>query len=224
MPQYVLEATSLSKTYRRGRRSVDAVKDVDLSISRGEFAAVVGPSGCGKSTLLYLLGGLTRPTDGEVLMAGRLTAALSDRELALLRQRHVGFVFQRFNLMPALSARANVELPLRIRGDGRASRREVSALLERVGLAEMAGRRPSELSQGEEQRVAIARAIVHNPDILFADEPTGNLDSENARLVLELMRELNDAGQTVVLVTHDAEAARYASRTIRMKDARIVSA
>ena len=222
MTQCVIEATSLSKTYRNGRRSVEAVKDVDLAIGSGEFVAIVGPSGCGKSTLLYLMGGLTRPTGGQVRIAGQVTADLSDRALALMRQRHVGFVFQRFNLMPALSARANVELPLRISGDGRAGRREVTALLERVGLAEMAGRRPSELSQGEEQRVAIARAVVHNPAILLADEPTGNLDSENARTVLELMGELNDAGQTVVLVTHDAEAARCASRTIRMKDARIV--
>ena len=222
MTDYILQCTDLHKVYSAGRRSVEAVRGVDASVPRGEFVAVVGPSGCGKTTLLYLLGALARPSQGEVLIAGQPTGKLGDRRLTLLRQRHVGFVFQRFNLIPALSARANIELPLRIRGDGHAGRDEVLALMERIGILEVASRRPSQLSQGEEQRVAIARAVVHRPDVLMADEPTGNLDSENARRVMELLRDLNEAGQSVVLVTHDMDAARYASRIIRMTDGRIV--
>jgi len=218
----ILETKGLCKSYYIGRREIPVLREVDLKVAGGEFVSVVGPSGCGKSTLLYLLGGLTRPTRGSVFIAGADTSRVADRTLVALTRRHIGFVFQRFNLLAALSAYDNVGMSLRVRGNGAVAKREAAKILKRVGLADRMQRKPSELSAGEEQRVAIARALVHKPEVILADEPTGNLDSENAKNILELFQELNADGQTIVLVTHDVVAADVAGRTIRMKDGKIV--
>ena len=219
----VLEARNLAKTYETGGAKVLGLRGVDISIERGEFVAVMGPSGCGKSTLLNLLAGLDRPTAGEVRLDGVRIDGLSETDLARLRRRKVGFVFQFFNLVPTLSAVENVELPLLLVGRRRrAARRSANELLTDLGIAEKQGAAPAELSGGQQQRVALARALANRPDVVLADEPTGNLDSASARDVLGLFREARGRGQTLLLVTHDASVASAADRVIRLRDGLVV--
>jgi len=219
----VLRASGLRKEYGKGAGMVRAVDGVDLDVAGGETVAVMGPSGCGKSTLLHLLGGLDRPSEGEVALAGRRIDRLSERALARMRRTDVGFVFQAFHLMEELTAVENVELPALVGGRSpRNARRRASELLERVGLAERAGFLPSALSGGQRQRVAIARALSSDPLVVLADEPTGNLDSAATVDVLRLFDRLHDAGQTLVIVTHDERIAATADRLITMRDGAFV--
>jgi putative ABC transport system ATP-binding protein len=213
----------VSKEYRQGRDCVRALAGVDLTVEAGEFVSMVGPSGSGKSTLLHLIGGLDRPSAGEIWVQGRALARMSDDEITVFRRRHVGFVFQSFNLLPALSAAENIALPLLLDGKRmRDVRPRVERLLDLVGLARRAEHRPDELSGGETQRVAIARALVTEPLLLLADEPTGNLDRATGDTILDLIRHANRSqGQTVVLVTHDPHAAAYGDRTVTVRDGRI---
>jgi putative ABC transport system ATP-binding protein len=218
-----LQVRGLCKEHGQGQALVRAVDDVDLDVPAGQMLAVMGPSGCGKSTLLHMLGGLERPTRGEVWLAGRRIDTVSERRLARLRRRSVGFVFQSFHLVEELSAAENVELPALLAGRSpRAARRRAAVLLERVGLAERARHLPRELSGGQRQRVAIARALVNEPPVLLADEPTGNLDSAATADVLRLFDGLRAAGQTVVIVTHDARIAAVADRLVSMRDGTFV--
>jgi putative ABC transport system ATP-binding protein len=211
----VIELREVSRIYRRGADEVHALERVSLSIERGRFAALVGPSGSGKSTLLNILAGLDRPTAGSVTVAGQRLSELSEDELAKFRARHVGFVFQFFNLIPVLDARGNVELPLLLtRLDKRARRERAETALRVVGLSERAEHTPNELSGGEQQRVAIARAIVTDPEIVVADEPTGDLDAKNAIEILGLLRDLcREFGKTVVMVTHDPRGEAFVDET-----------
>jgi putative ABC transport system ATP-binding protein len=212
------------RSYPMGSAIVHAVRGIDLTIARGEFAAITGPSGCGKSTLLHLLGAVDRPTTGRVLVNGRDTASLSDREATDFRLRHIGFVFQRFYLMPTLSASENVELPLAEAGmDKRARKVRARELLGYVGLGDRLDHRPTQLSGGEQQRVAIARALSNEPALLLADEPTGELDAETGVRLLELFGRLHRDGRTLVFVTHDAVVAQAAQRVIRLHDGRVAS-
>jgi putative ABC transport system ATP-binding protein len=222
MGDVVLEARSLAKDYWTDSVRVPVLAGVELTVARGEFVAVMGPSGCGKSTLLYVLSGLTRPTAGEVVLAGHPTSRLSDGELTRLRQREVGFVFQRFNLLPTLSAEENLALAVTIKANGRAPLASPPELLERFGLGHRRRHRPPHLSAGEQQRVAIARAIITQPAIILADEPTGNLDSANAETVLTLFADLNRQGFTILLVTHNPDVAGEAGRVLHMRDGRFV--
>jgi putative ABC transport system ATP-binding protein len=215
----VLEARGLAKTYDTGGTRVPALRGVDLAVRRGEFVAIMGPSGCGKSTLLNLLAGLDRPSAGEVRLDGERIDQLSEAELARLRRRRIGFVFQFFNLVPTLSVVENVELPLllvgRRRRDARSSAIE---LLGDLGIGDKHGTAPARLSGGQQQRVALARALANAPDIVLGDEPTGNLDSAAARDVLGLLRAARDRGQTLLLVTHDARVAAAADRVVNLRD------
>jgi len=216
----ILETRGLTKVYRADGVATPALRGVDLVIGHGEFVSIMGPSGCGKSTLLYLMGLLAAPTEGTVVLAGTESRGLSDGDRTRLRRRHVGFVFQRFNLMPTLSAEANVALVLRLRGMpvGSAPREMLAA----VGLEDKRRRRPNQLSVGEQQRVAIARALVTQPTVLLADEPTGNLDTEASGRVMDLVSGLHrDTGQTIVLITHNDQVAARADRLVRMRDGRI---
>jgi putative ABC transport system ATP-binding protein len=216
----LLEAVGLRKRYAMGEVSVEALRGVDFVVKRGEFVAIMGPSGSGKSTLLHLLGGLDDPTEGEVLLAGQPLAQLSDDRLTLIRRRQVGFVFQFFNLLPTLTAAENVALPLLIDGRRLEDHEDrIADLLALVGLADRAGHRPDQLSGGEQQRVAIARAFVTDPEVVLADEPTGNLDSAAGEEILRLLRRMRDEkGQTIVMVTHNEHAAEYADRIVRLRD------
>ena len=215
----VLRARGLRKEYGREASLVRAVDGVDLEVAAGETLAVMGPSGCGKSTLLHLLGGLDRPSAGEIWLAGQRVDQMTERALARLRRDAVGFVFQAFHLMDELTAVENVELPALLAGRSpRAARRRAAELLEQVGLADRAGFLPSALSGGQRQRVAIARALVSDPLVVLADEPTGNLDSEATLDVLRLFESLHAAGQTLVVVTHDSRIAATADRLISMRD------
>lgn len=215
----VLRAVGLSRLYGRDESLVRAVDEVGLDVPEGQTLAVTGPSGCGKSTLLQLLGGLDRPTEGEVWLGGQRIDRLPERALARLRRRAIGFVFQDFHLMDELTAAENVELPALLAGASpRTARTRAAALLERIGLAERARRLPSELSGGQRQRVAIARALVNEPLVVLADEPTGNLDSAATHEVLRLFDELRAAGQTLVVVTHDERVAATADRVVRLRD------
>ncbi len=215
----VLEARQLAKTYETGGAKVLGLRGVDISIERGEFVAIMGPSGCGKSTLLNLLAGLDRPTAGEVWLDGQRIDGLSETELARLRRRKVGFVFQFFNLVPTLSAVENVELPLLLVGRRRRKARQAAnELMSDLGISGKEEAAPAELSGGEQQRVALARALANRPDIVLADEPTGNLDSAAARDVLGLFRDAQSRGQTLLLVTHDASVASAAERVITLRD------
>jgi putative ABC transport system ATP-binding protein len=215
----VLEARHLAKTYEADGAKVLGLRGIDISIERGEFVAVMGPSGCGKSTLLNLLAGLDRPTAGEVWLDGERIDGLTETELARLRRRKVGFVFQFFNLVPTLSAVENVELPLLLVGRRRGeARRAANELLSELGIADKHGAAPVQLSGGQQQRVALARALANRPDVVLADEPTGNLDSAAAREVLGLFRDARGRGQTLVLVTHDASVAASADRVITLRD------
>ncbi len=219
----LLRLEGVSKTYVAGIVPVHALRDVTLSLDSGEFLAVMGPSGSGKSTLLHLMGGLDVPTRGRVLWRDRDLGGMSTSQRARWRSQHVGFVFQAFQLLPHLTARENVELPLVLQGVApKERRRRAEALLERVGLLRRRAHKPSELSGGEQQRVAIARALITNPEVLLADEPTGNLDSETGHQILELIRELNERdGLTVVLATHNREAASYAHAVVELRDGRL---
>ena len=216
---YVLEARNLAKTYDTGGAEVLALRGVDVAIEHGEFVAIMGPSGCGKSTLLNLLAGLDRPTAGEVWLDGQRIDRLSETELARLRRRKIGFVFQFFNLVPTLSAVENVELPLLLVGRRRRdARRSASELLTELGIGDKHGAAPVQLSGGQQQRVALARALANAPDIVLGDEPTGNLDSASAREVLALLRAARDRGQTLLIVTHDARVAASADRVVALRD------
>jgi putative ABC transport system ATP-binding protein len=221
----VVEARELYKTYVLGRVRVPALRGITLSIERGEIVAIVGPSGCGKTTLLHCLSGLEDFDGGEVLLEGRSLAGLSDGQKADHRARRVGFVFQSYNLLPVLNALENVELPLLLAGRSAAeARRRATRALEVVGLENRLRHRPSELSGGQQQRVAIARALSTEPAVIFADEPTGNLDSDSAEEVMGLIDRLNrENGQTFVLVTHAREVAAHAGRVVRMRDGEIVA-
>jgi putative ABC transport system ATP-binding protein len=224
----IVELLGVWKIYhmgRRGRITVEALRGVDLAVRRGEFLAVMGPSGSGKSTLLHLMGCLDRPTEGKVLFEGTDVSTMRSAALARIRNRRVGFVFQSFNLSPNLTALGNVELPMVFAGVPRRERlARARELLSRVGLRERERHLPTELSGGEQQRVAIARALANFPDLLLADEPTGNLDSETGHGVLSLLSETNVEGVTVVVVTHDPEVATAAKRRLRIRDGHIVEA
>ena len=218
----IIVTQGLTKVYRADGAATPALRGMDLAIGLGEFVSIMGPSGCGKSTLLYLMGLLDTPTDGKVILAGTDTRGLSDGERTHLRRTHIGFVFQRFNLLPTISAEDNVALALRLRGlpVGPQAREMLAA----VGLEEKRRRRPNQLSVGEQQRVAIARALVTRPTLLLADEPTGNLDSEASRRIMELFLGCHrDLGQTVVLITHNEQVAAQAGRCVRMRDGRLVT-
>jgi putative ABC transport system ATP-binding protein len=219
-----LKTENLKKAYQMGDIEVTALKQVDLVVSQGEFVAVMGPSGSGKSTLLHLIGGLDGPSDGEITLAGRRLSRLSDDELTLVRRRQIGFIFQFYNLLPTLSAAENVALPLLIDGHSLGAQADkVDRLLELVGLSDRRDHRPAQLSGGQQQRVAIARALVNDPQIVLADEPTGNLDSSSGDQVLALLRQACDQlGATIVMVTHDPRAAAYADRIIFLKDGQVL--
>src|SRR5262245_38646705 len=222
---HMIRLRSVTKEYRQGAQPIRALDEVDLTVASGEFVSIVGPSGSGKSTMLHLIGGLDRPSGGEIYVQGRVMSHMSDHDMTIFRRRHVGFVFQSFNLLPALTAAENVALPLLL--DGRRMRdirARVERMLELVGLGARHDHRPDELSGGEMQRVAIARALVTEPLLLLADEPTGNLDSAAGETVLELMRRANrEREQTIVLVTHDPRAAAYGDRTVTVQDGRIAA-
>lgn len=215
----LIEMQNVKKRYRAGEEVVDALSGVSFSIDRGEFITIMGQSGSGKSTLLSILGGMNHPSEGEVTIAERKIYDLGEEELADFRAQNLGFVFQSFHLIPYLTAAENVMLPLAIAKMENGEKRRVAAsALERVGLGSKLDRLPNQLSGGEQERVAIARAIVNRPEILLADEPTGNLDSKTSGEVMALFRELNGQGQTVVMVTHNPEFGRYSDRTILLKD------
>jgi putative ABC transport system ATP-binding protein len=218
----VVAGRDLARRYGEGDTAVDALRGISLDIAAGELTAVMGPSGSGKSTLMHILAGLDRPTSGTVQIAGREITTMSDTELTKLRRKHIGFVFQFFNLLPMLSAEENVVLPLSIAGR-RPDKQFLEQLFEDVGLADRRKHRPSELSGGQQQRVAIARSLVTRPTVLFADEPTGNLDSTTGAEILNLLRaSVDERGQTIVMVTHDPRASAIADRVLHLEDGRIV--
>jgi putative ABC transport system ATP-binding protein len=218
----VVAGRDLARRYGEGDTAVDALRGISLDIAAGELTAVMGPSGSGKSTLMHILAGLDRPTSGTVQIAGREITTMSDTELTKLRRKHIGFVFQFFNLLPMLSAEENVVLPLSIAGR-RPDKQFLEQLFEDVGLADRRKHRPSELSGGQQQRVAIARSLVTRPTVLFADEPTGNLDSTSGAEILKLLRaSVDERGQTIVMVTHDPRASAIADRVLHLEDGRIV--
>jgi putative ABC transport system ATP-binding protein len=222
----ILEAHDLVKRYPLRAGSVEALRGVSLSVAEGEFLAIMGTSGSGKTTMLHLLGGLDRPTSGEVIIDGVNISRLDDEQATLTRRAKTGFVFQFFNLIPLLNVAENVALPVLIAGDSMAEHRDrVDELLELVGLADKAGHRPDQLSAGEQQRVALARALAPSPAMLLADEPTGNLDYTTGSEILDLLWDSSERlGQTIVLVTHDARAAAYADRVLEVRDGEILDA
>jgi len=221
----VLEASQLRKQYDLGKVRVDALAGVDFEVRKGEFVAIMGPSGSGKSTLLHLLGGLDKPTSGEVTLAGKRLSVLNDNQSTLARRHNVGFVFQFFNLLPTLTAEENITLPLIIDGkDTRKYRDRLDRLLNLVGLEDRRRHRPDQLSGGEQQRVAIARALITDPAIVLADEPTGNLDTKTGAIIMGLLRRsCDELGQAIVEVTHDPRAAAYADRVIFLRDGNVVN-
>jgi putative ABC transport system ATP-binding protein len=221
----LVEIRNLSKIYERGRQKIEVLHHVELAIEQGDFMALMGPSGSGKTTLLNLIGGLDTPTDGSITVAGKRIDRLSEGALAKWRASNVGFVFQFYNLLPMLSARKNVELPLLLTRLSAAQRKRNAAVaLELVGLADRAAHKPSELSGGQQQRVAIARAIVSDPTLLVCDEPTGDLDRQSAAEVLTLLQELNrDHGKTIIMVTHDPKAAEFARHTLQLDKGSLVA-
>ncbi len=219
----VIQTIDLTMIYKSGKVEVCALRDLNIIVREGEFIAIMGPSGCGKSTLLHLLGGLLQPTQGQIFIDGVDISRLSDSERTAVRRKKIGYVFQRFNLLPTLTARGNIELAKKIHGNGCMSPNGVEEILHMLGLKDKTNFRPSELSGGEQQRVAIARAVINHPKIMLADEPTGNLDSRNARTVLRMMQELNERlKQTIVMITHDPEAAAMANRVVEMRDGQIL--
>ncbi len=219
----ILKADNLEKIYRVGKVDVPALRGVSLSVQEGEFIAIMGPSGCGKSTMLHLLGGLLTPTKGRIVIDGEDLTAASDAKRTDIRRRKIGFVFQRFNLFPTLTAEGNLRLAERIHGNGADDPDRRHEILRMLRLEDKMHHKPLELSGGEQQRVALARAVVNRPAIVLADEPTGNLDSENSEIVLKMFRELNDRfNQTIVMITHNPEAAAACQRIIQMRDGHIV--
>ena len=220
----LIETRDLWKTYVMGEEEIHALRGVSIQIERGEYVAIMGPSGSGKSTLMNLIGCLDTPTKGSYLLNGKEVASMNDDELARIRNEEIGFVFQTFNLLPRASALANVELPLVYGGvPARLRRERARSALDRVGLADRMGHRPNELSGGQRQRVAIARALVNNPAILLADEPTGNLDSSTSEEIMRVFERLHAQGQTVIMVTHEADIAAHAHRIVLLRDGRIAS-
>ena len=216
----VLEAKNVRKQYKMGSHSIDALAGVDFLVEQGEFVAIMGPSGSGKSTLLHLIGGLDQATEGEVTIAGQPLSLMKDTQITLLRRRHVGFVFQFFNLLPTLTAEENITLPLLIDGKNlRKYQERLTALLDLIGLTDRRSHKPEQLSGGEQQRVALARALITEPAIVLADEPTGNLDSKTGTTIMQLLRRsCQELGQTVIVVTHDPRAASYADRVVFLRD------
>lgn len=225
VPMPILELKKVLKKYRVGKETVTALDVVDLCLDVGEFVAVLGTSGCGKTTLLNVAAGLERPSRGEVLFRGITLNKLKEKDKVSFRRKQMGFIFQSYNLLPALTALENVALPLLFDGvPGRERQKRAREMLKRVGLGDRAPHKPGELSGGQQQRVCIARALINKPRILFADEPTGNLDTRTTgEIMAELQREVKESGQTLLLVTHDREVARFASRVIEMEDGHIVS-
>jgi putative ABC transport system ATP-binding protein len=224
MANSILQTENLTKTYKIGKMDVPALKGVSLEVKEGEFVAIMGPSGCGKSTMLHLLGGLLSPTSGKIIIDGEDLSTVTDAQRTEIRRRKIGFVFQRFNLFPTLTAEGNLRLAERIHsGNSKANgerRREVLRLLQ---LETKMHHKPLEMSGGEQQRVALARAIVNNPAIILADEPTGNLDTENSKIVLDMFKDLNQKfNQTIIMITHNPEAAENCSRIVRMRDGHII--
>ncbi len=218
----VIQARDLRKVYRVGKVDVPALRGVDLAVKAGEFLAIVGPSGSGKSTLFHIIGGLTPPTSGQVLVDGKDLAAMSEAERTRMRKRTVGFVFQKFNLLPNLTARDNIAVARYI-ADNRKPDPGFEDVLRMLGIQDRLDHKPTALSGGEQQRIAIARAVVNHPAILLADEPTGNLDTENSKVVLDMLKDLNERlGQTILMITHNPEAAAYGHRTVQMRDGKIV--
>ncbi len=220
----VVQVKDLFKIYKMGEVEVQAVRGINLDIEKANFTSIVGPSGCGKSTLMHILGCLDRPTSGKVYLDGTDISTLTDDELAYVRSRKIGFVFQTFNLLPKITAVENVELPLAYSGVPPQDRRKKAmSILEKVGLAARAEHTPPELSGGQRQRVAIARALVNDPAILLADEPTGNLDSKSGEDVMSLFKQLDSEGVTIIMVTHNTDLARRCERSIHLKDGQIIS-
>lgn len=220
----VVVVEDLQMVYRVSKVEVPALRGVDFSVKEGEFVAVIGPSGCGKSTLLHLIGGLLQPTSGRILIEGVSISSVSDFERTEIRRQRMGFVFQSYNLLNTLTARENIALAKRIQGNGHYEDGSAQNILRMLGLENKMDHKPWELSGGEQQRVAIARAVINRPAILLADEPTGSLDSENSRMVLKMLRELNSVyGQTIIIITHDPEAAATADRVIEMRDGKILN-
>ena len=225
MSEPIIRIRDLKKTYRAGDVEVAALRGVNLDVGRGEFLSVVGPSGSGKSTLFHILGGLAPPTSGTIHINGKDLLRMTDAERTQLRKNHVGFVFQKYNLLPTLSGRDNISIAQHIAGKPIQTDSKFKEILAVLGISNRLDHKPRALSGGEQQRVAIARAIVNDPEILLADEPTGNLDTENSNNVLTLLRDLNERlGQTILMITHNPEAAAYGHRTVHMRDGRIVEA
>jgi putative ABC transport system ATP-binding protein len=219
----IIETRDLRKTYLVGKVQVQALRGVDLTVPRGEFLSIIGPSGSGKSTLFHIIGGLTPPTSGEVRVGGEDLSKMSDADRTRLRKQTVAFVFQKFNLLPNLTARDNIAVARHISGRDSKADPEFQEILRLLGIAERLDHKPNALSGGEQQRVAIARAVVNRPAILLADEPTGNLDTENSKAVLEVLRDLNERlGQTILMITHNPEAAAFGHRTVSMRDGKII--
>ena len=219
-----IEAVDLRKTYHVGKVEVQALRGVTFNVDQGKFVSVVGPSGSGKSTLFYLLGGLTRADAGRIVIDGDDFSQLSDAERTRMRKRKIGFVFQKFNLLPTLDARSNIEIARDIAGNGSFDAAHFNRICDLLGLSKRLSHRPAELSGGEQQRVALAPALVNKPSIVLADEPTGNLDSKNSEIVLGMLRQSNrDLGQTVLMITHNPEAAEYGDQIIHMRDGQIVA-
>jgi putative ABC transport system ATP-binding protein len=219
----VITLEGITKVYLAGEVEVAALKGITLHIPEGEFVAIMGPSGSGKSTLMNLIGCLDQPSSGRYILDGYDVSALTDDQLAWIRNRKIGFVFQSFNLIPRASAVHNVEMPLIYAGENQQRRERAMAALDSVGILDRASHLPNELSGGQQQRVAVARALVTDPAILLADEPTGNLDSESSLEIMKLLRELNHQGRTIVLITHEPDIAAFASRVVRLRDGVIVS-
>ncbi len=218
----IIQIRDLCKTYRVGKVDVPALRGVDLDVQKGTFLSIIGPSGSGKSTLFHIIGGLTPPTSGKVIVGGTDLSAMTDAARTRMRKRTVGFVFQKFNLLPNLTARDNIAVARYIGGTDAKPEPEFEEVLRLLGIGDRLDHKPNALSGGEQQRVAIARAIVNHPAILLADEPTGNLDTENSKAVLEVLRDLNRRlGQTILMITHNPEAAAYGDSTVQMRDGRI---
>jgi len=220
----IVRLEGVTKVYRMGKVEVQALRGVNLSVKRGEFIAILGPSGSGKSTLLNMIGCLDKPTSGKVFIDGKDTSRLNENELAALRREKIGFVFQQFNLIHTLNALENVALPMLFAGIRRAERmKRARELLEKVGLSHRIYHKPMELSGGEQQRVAIARALANNPEIIVADEPTGNVDTDAGNAIMEIFEQLNEERRTIILVTHDFDIAAHAHRKLRMKDGSLLN-